>query len=306
MHEFRIRPLGEFHLAAARDFAGGFAPGMGASRDEPDPSALLLVFPLEDWTSSAAVELRQELDGIVVGRVFGTDDMEGARTQALRCVSLDHDGRGWAQIGSRDPVIGVLQQRYDMLRPVCFLSAWEAATSFVIGHRIAMRQGATVKRWLAEHVGDAIELPDGRMVHAFPGPSALLAVESVPGISAEKVRRLQGLARAALDGALDTQTLRELPELDALAQLEQLPGIGPWTASGILMRGCGTPDSLPMGDGISRTAVAAAYGIGHELTDEEWLTIAESWRPYRMWATVLLHMAWRREQPASPSYRQAR
>ena len=72
MHEFRIRPLGEFHLAAARDFAGGFAPGMGASRDEPDPSALLLVFPLEDWTSSAAVELRQEVDGIVVGRVFGS------------------------------------------------------------------------------------------------------------------------------------------------------------------------------------------------------------------------------------------
>jgi hypothetical protein len=25
-----------------------------------------------------------------------------------------------------------------------------------------------------------------------------------------------------------------------------------------------------------------------------------------MWATVLLHMAWRREQPAPPSYRQGR
>ena len=27
------------------------------------------------------------------------------------------------------------------------------------------------------------------------------------------------------------------------------------------------------------------------------LRLGEGWRPYRMWATVLLHMAWRREQP---------
>jgi hypothetical protein len=32
--------------------------------------------------------------------------------------------------------------------------------------------------------------------------------------------------------------------------------------------------------------------------------MSDVWRPYRMWATVLLHMAWRRDQPAAPSYRQ--
>ena len=306
MHEFRMHPLGEFQLAAARDFAGGFAPGMGASLDEPDPTALLVVFPVEGWASSAAVELRQEPDGAIVGRVFGTDDVAGARTQALRCLSLDHDGSEWPEVGRRDPVIGAIQQRYGMLRPVCFLSAWEAATSFVIGHRISMRQGAVVKRWLSEAVGDAIELPDGRTVHAFPTPSALLGLDAVPGISAEKIRRLRGLAQATLDGALDTQTLRALPEAEALARLEELPGIGPWTASAVLMRGCGTPDTLPLSDGISRNAVAVAYGISEDVTDERWLSVAEAWHPYRMWATVLLHMAWRREQADAPGYRQGR
>jgi DNA-3-methyladenine glycosylase II len=306
VHEFRIRPEGPFSLAAARDFAGGFAPGMGASQDEPDPTALLVVFPVEGWASSAAVELRQEPVGTIIGRVFGTDDVTGARTQALRCVSLDHDGGAWPEVGTRDSVIGALQERYDLIRPVCFLSAWEAATSFVIGHRISMRQGAKVKGWLSETAGAAIELPDGRMVHAFPDPAALLGLETVPGISVEKVRRLHGLAQAALDGALDTQTLRALPESEALARLERLPGIGPWTADAILMRGCGTADSLPLRDGVSRKAVAAAYGVEGEVTDEQWLAIAEPWRPYRMWVTVLLHMAWRREQSATPSYRQAR
>jgi DNA-3-methyladenine glycosylase II len=304
--EFRMQPEGPFSLASARDFAGGFAPGMGASPETPHSTALLVVFPVEGWKSSAAVELREESDGTIVGLVYGTHDATGAWKQALRCVSLDHDGAGWPEVGVRDPVIGALQQRYDMIRPVCFLSAWEAATSFVIGHRIAMRQSATVKRWLAENAGDAIELPDGRTAHAFPSPSALLTMETVPGISAEKVRRLHGLARAALDGALDTDTLRDLPEAEALARLEQLPGIGPWTADAILMRGCGTPDSLPLRDGISRTAVGSAYDIEGDVSDDRWLAIAEVWRPYRMWATVLLHMAWRREQPATPSYRQSR
>jgi len=135
---------------------------------------------------------------------------------------------------------------------------------------------------------------------------ALLGVETVAGISAEKVRRLHGLARAALDGALDTQMLRALPEDAAMTRLLALPGVGPWTASAVWMRGCGMPDSLPTADGISRDAVAAAYGLEQDLTDAAWLDLAEAWRPYRMWASVLLHMAWRRERPATPSYRQQR
>ena len=73
-------------------------------------------------------------------------------------LSLDHDGTGWVAVGRRDPVIGRLQEQYHHLRPVCFYSAYEAATSLVIGQRISMAQGARVKRWLAEEAGDAIEI----------------------------------------------------------------------------------------------------------------------------------------------------
>ena len=125
-------------------------------------------------------------------------------------------------------------------------------------------------------------------------------------MAATKVERLHGLARAALDGRLDTERLRGLPEDEALAELRDLPGVGEWTASGILTRGCGVADTLPLGDRISREAVAHFYELEAPPDDDEWAAIAEPWRPYRMWATVLLHMAWRRDQPATPSYRQAR
>ena len=300
MTTFTLEPSGSFSLAAAQDFAGGFAAGIGA---HGTATGLLMTFPVEGWRDSAAIDVWQTPDGTIHGDVHGTADLETAKRQAARSLSLDHDGGAWKAVGERDPVLGALQTQCDWLRPVCFYSAYEAATSFVIGQRIAMRQARVVKDQLAEAYGDPVEIGGG-VVRPFPRPQRLLEVPSVQGLSQVKVERLHSLAQAAIDGVLDTERLRALPEADALAELQALPGVGPWTASGILLRGCGVADAVPMVDEISRTAVASLYGLPTPLDDETWTRISDVWRPYRMWATVLLHMAWRRAQPATPSYRQ--
>jgi DNA-3-methyladenine glycosylase II len=300
MRTFSIRPRGAFDLATARDFAGGFPAGIGASAVAD--GAILMTFPTEDWASSVAAQVHQGADGTLHGEVFGDGDLDVVSRQAARSLSVDHDGSGWAAVGRRDPVIGRLQARYGLLRPVCFFSAYEAATSFVIGQRISMVQTRRIKERLAERAGDAVEVRvDGTKttVRPFPRPQALLALEDVPGLATVKVDRLRGLARAALDGRLDTERLRALPGDVALAELRTLPGIGEWTASGVLTRGCGVADAVTVEDRISREAVRRFYGLAADPTDEEWLALAESWRPFRMWATVLLHLAWRREQAAT-------
>ncbi len=300
MAGFTLEPAGPFSLSAARDFAGGFAAGIGARATE---GGILMAFPVEGWRGSAALDVWQDPDGSVHGEVSGSDELATIRQQAARSLSLDHDGTAWQEVGRRDPILGQLQTRYEGFRPVCFYSAYEAATSFVIGHRIAMRQARVVKDRLSAGWGDRIEL-GGNVVQPFPRPQRLLEVGAVTGLSQVKVGRLRDLARAALDGALDTERLRALPEAEALTELERLPGVGSWTAQAILMRGCGVADALPLADGISRAAVAWAYGLPGTPDVETWTRISDAWRPYRMWATVLLHMAWRREQPAVPSYRQ--
>ena len=74
----------------------------------------------------------------------------------------------------------------------------------------------------------------------------------------------------------------------------------------MLTRGCGVADALPIGDPISREAVRHFHDLASLPDDDAWRAIAEPWRPYRMWATVLLHMAGRRDQPSAPRYRQGR
>ena len=192
-------------------------------------------------------------------RSHGSDDVETVRRQAARSLSLDHDGRGWAAVGERDPVLGALQARYDWLRPVCFYSAYEAATSFVIGQRIAMRQARVVKDRLAAEHGDPIEI-GGEVVRPFPRPQRLLDIHDVQGISAVKVAACAtspgppSTASSTPSGCAHSPRTRHWPS-------SALPGVGPWTAQAILMRGCGVADSLPLADEISRTAVASLYGL---------------------------------------------
>jgi len=300
MTAVEIIPRGPFSLGAARDFAGGFPAGIGGGG--VGEGSIMLACPVEGTELSAAIELWQDADGIVRGRSDASGDLlDRALVQAARSLSLDHDGSGWPAVGQRDPIVGRLQREHDDLRPVCFYSAYEAATSFVIGQRISRRQSAVIKRHLSEELGDRPTIA-GVEVPAFPRPSRLLELTGAPGLNAEKVRRLHGLAQAAIDGRLDTDTLRRMPEADALAALQALPGVGPFTANGILYRGCGLADGIPGSDELGQTVIHDLYGLDH-VTSADVERIADAWRPYRMWAVVLLRLGWTRAQGPNVSYR---
>lgn len=300
MPSIELIPRGRFSLAAARDFAGGFPAGIGGGGVGAE--SITLAFPVEGSDTSAAIELWQDADGVVRGRSDAEGDiLAGAVEQAARSLSLDHDGSGWPAVGERDPIVERLQREHDYLRPVCFYSAYEAVTSFVIGQRISRRQSAVIKRDLAERLGDRPTIA-GVEVPAFPRPGRLLELREARGLNDEKVRRLHGLAQAALDGRLDTEHLRAMPAAEALASLRELPGVGPFTADAVLYRGCGVVDGIPASDELGHSVIHDLYEL-ETVTPADVQRISDAWRPYRMWAVVLLRMGWTRAQGANVSYR---
>jgi len=88
-----------------------------------------------------------------------------------------------------------------------------------------------------------------------------------------------------------------------LARLRELPGVGPFTAEAVWLRGCGIVDELPSSEEVSVTAARDMYSRA-EMTHDQLVELAEAWRPFRMWATVLLRVGWGR-QLGRQSYRQA-
>jgi 3-methyladenine DNA glycosylase/8-oxoguanine DNA glycosylase len=53
-------------------------------------------------------------------------------------------------------------------------------------------------------------------------------------------------------------------------------------------------DELPANDETSRRAISGVYGLD-ELGQAAFEQLAEAWRPYRMWAVVLLRFSANRE-----------
>ena len=96
---------------------------------------------------------------------------------------------------------------------------------------------------------------------------------------------------AALLGALSSGRLVLDPRADrqrALAVLEELPGIGPWTRSLIAMRALGDPDAFPATDlGVRRGAEA----IGLPSTPGALTVRARAWQPWRSYAVQYLWSA---------------
>jgi AraC family transcriptional regulator of adaptative response / DNA-3-methyladenine glycosylase II len=76
----------------------------------------------------------------------------------------------------------------------------------------------------------------------------------------------------------------EPPEATREALLRQ-PGIGPWTAEYVALRGLGEPDAFPDGDLVLRRVAGPE---GRPLTARALRERAERWRPWRSYAALLL------------------
>ena len=111
-----------------------------------------------------------------------------------------------------------------------------------------------------------------------------------------KRQRLQGIARAALAGELDSQRLRSLPPEVALAELQNLPGIGPFSAELILIRGAMAPDVFSHAERRLHDSMRTAYGLP-DASVEQLAEVAEAWRPYRSWVSVLFRTAREQDGP---------
>lgn len=281
---FTITPDGPFSLAEAATF------GFGQRSDAGWDGVMRLAFCLDGYAEQVGVEVRQDDADVVHGTVIGDGDLAAIRRQVARVLSLDHDGREFTKIAERDEVIARLQQAAPGLRPPLFYSPYEAAAWSVLSARRPAKQMMTVRARLSGKHGATFELA-GQPLAAFPLPEALLAVDSFPGIQAEKIERLHSVAKAALNGQLDADKLLELDPTEAMSQLQAIKGIGPFYSSLIVIRGTGFADVLPLGEPQALELTAKLYGLEQPLDEGKFREIAQAWKPLRTWAIVLIRAA---------------
>ena len=218
---------------------------------------LTLAFLLDGTFAPVAAALRENGDSLIV-EYAGDVDEAVLRAQLARMLGLEVDGEAWRAVGERDPVIGELQRAYPGFFTAAKASPYDAATWAVIAPRMQMQRAANVELAIARDHGHTVRL-NGCDHRVFPNPTKLAALESCEGLTDEKVARLRGIAEAA--PRLDANRLLALGDARALAELQELRGVGPWAASHIFYRGAAPLDALPTAEPRVLHGVGFAYGI---------------------------------------------
>lgn len=144
------------------------------------------------------------------------------------------------------------------MRPPRFAGLFEAFGNVIPFQQVSLDAGVAIVGRLVERFGEVLE-HEGRRFHAFPDARVLAEapIDAIRacGLSLRKAETLRLIAAAIEDGVLAEEKLSAMTSADAIEHLTELRGIGPWSASLVLLRGLGRLDVFPPGD------VGAAGGI---------------------------------------------
>lgn len=218
-------------------------------------------------------------------RLQEVGDLAAAIERCRRMLDLDADPHAVDEHLGADPALAPLVSVAPGVRLPGSPDPAEMALRAVLGQQISTARAARLAAALVTELGEPLPESFGVDAHLFPTPEQVAGADEdrLPGMPGSRRRALRAVAEALAVGDLHLG-----PGVDrdqAREQLLALPGIGPWTAEIVLLRGLGDPDAFPASDlGVRRSAAAA----GLPDTASSLTAHASGWRPWRGYATALL------------------
>ncbi len=244
----------------------------------PGGPALLVLRPGDEGERHVHVTLR----------LTEVADLGAAIGRCRRLLDLDADPVAVDEHLGADPALAPLVRDHPGVRLPGTVDAGELALRVVLSQQVSTAAAGTHTARLVRALGTPLPEPmSGRVTHLFPTPAQVAAAdaEDLPAMPASRQRTLRTVAQALAEGGLRLDQGTDWQE--ARESLLALPGVGPWTAEMVLLRGLGDPDAFPATDlGVKVTAAAAGLPTGPRLIGH-----AEHWRPWRSYATAVLWAA---------------
>ncbi|MEY2399437.1 MAG: AraC family transcriptional regulator [Actinomycetota bacterium] len=214
------------------------------------------------------------------------DDVRDITTAIARCrrmLDLDADPEAVDEVLGADPFLSELVAKHPGIRIRRTVDEHETAVRVVLGQQVSLGAARTHTGRLVASCGGRIADPNGGLTHLFPSLDELWEFDvTTLRIPASRQRTIRGLIAALRDGRVVLDAGADFAQ--ARAQLVALPGIGPWSAEMIAMRGLGDPDAFPATD-IGVTNAASAAGLSRDVASYA----HEHWRPWRSYA---VHYLW--------------
>ena len=168
-------------------------------------------------------------------------------------LATDRKLTSFYRAAARIPWLAPLVKRMRGVKPPRYPTLWEACSNAVVFQQLSLHAASTIMQRLVVAVGERVEsaalpLP----LYVFPTPETLQRARThrlrALGLSANKIATLRRVAEALSSGVLEAKALERCTSSEAAEILQRIKGIGPWTATLILLRGLGRLDVFPAND----------------------------------------------------------
>jgi 3-methyladenine DNA glycosylase/8-oxoguanine DNA glycosylase len=210
------------------------------------------------------------------------------RQCAVRMLGLQSDPGPFERSLAADPAFQKLAGARPGLRIPLTADVWESLVWAILGQQVNLAFAYSLRRRLSDLCG----VDAGQGLRAHPAAAAVAALEPADLLALQfsrgKADYVIGAARKVVDGSLALESFPGLDPVAAGAALSAVRGIGPWTTHYVLMRGCGFPDCVPLGDAGLTLALQRHHGLDHRPTVKETAALMAPYAPFRSLATFHL------------------
>jgi DNA-3-methyladenine glycosylase II len=179
-----------------------------------------------------------------------------------------------AHLAGNDPLLAECIDAYPRPSFTPHHNYYQELVESIIGQQLSVKAATTITKRFVESFGH-FPLPEELVDR---DPEQLRAV----GLSYQKARYVQDLARRVLDGSVRFEHLDGLSNQEIIDELTAVKGIGEWTVHMFLIFCMGRLDVLATGDLGVKTAVRNMYNLPQLPSPSEMQDIAakNKWQPY--------------------------
>lgn len=208
-------------------------------------------------------------------------------------LDLDSDLAPFYRFAKKDSLLKTLTTRYFGLRLIRIPDLFEALCWAILGQQINTVFAYTLKQRLVEKFGEPYVF-EGEFYWLFPTPEIVAELKPADLLSLQfnrqKVEYLIGLARLLRDGSISKQRLLESNSIDAAREsLLKIRGVGPWTASYVLMRCLGFRSAFPIEDIGLHNALQRLLNLPRKPTLEEIREMSKGWGDWQAYVAIYLY-----------------
>ena len=166
-------------------------------------------------------------------------------------LGLDVDAVPLQRAAARVPALRATARALRGMRPPRFGGLFETFVNVVPFQQLSLDAGTAILGRLIERFGEHVLYGDRRF--AMLPTAGSIASARLPtlvrcGLSRSKAESLRSIARIVAAGEIRQEAIAALSTRAALDVLLELPGIGPWSAAVVLLRGFGRLEVFPPGD----------------------------------------------------------